>query len=64
MMNFYSYMRVLSKLKVSLQTRHSQKSVTFCFEKSVQNLKKKSINQKKNLFSLLNLSQKYGKMLV
>ena len=40
---------------------HSQKSATFRFDKSAKNVKNNGLKNEKNLFSLLNLSQKYEK---
>ena len=42
---------------------HSQKSATFHFDKSAKNVKNNGPKTEKNIFSLLNLSQKYRKML-
>ena len=42
---------------------YSQKSATFRFDKSAKNVKIMGPKTGKNLFSLLNLSQKYRKML-
>ena len=36
--------------------------VTFHFDKSVKNVKNRECKNRKNLFSFLNLSQKYGEM--
>ena len=47
----------------NFQTSHSQKSATFCFDKSAKNVKIIGPKTGKNLFSLLNLSQKYRTML-
>ena len=42
---------------------HSQKSAAFRFEKSAKNVKIMGLKAEKQLFNLLNLSQKYRKML-
>ena len=42
---------------------HSQKSATFIFDKSAKNVKNNGPKTEKNIFSLLNLLQKYEKML-
>ena len=41
---------------------HFQKSATFRFDKSAKNIKNNGSKNEKNIFSLLNLSQKYRKM--
>ena len=50
-------------LDAKMQKSHSQKSATFRFEKSAKNVKNNGPKPEKNIFNLLNLSQKYRKML-